>query len=414
MIQEPTLFMENTGWCWFQSPRVVVHNGKLVMGGVQGNGNGDALIGVYDLKTGAVLGRTEVCHDFDKDDHNAPAFWVRPDGTLLTVYARHNVDGNHYCRISDSNDYLKWGEEKIVTHKERATYMNLFSIEKEGALYCFYRGVKFNPSFMRSLNHGMTWEPEVHFIQNEVHGRQRPYAIYAQRDENTVAVTFTDAHPRNFGNNIYYAEFHDGSFFRADGSKIKSLAVGGPLRPSEAERIFQGGGGDMRDYAQSALNSAWTSSIACDADSHPHIGYTLYLNNADHRYRMAFWNGKQWVDREVAYAGTCLYDDESSYTGLITLDPRDPQYVVISTDVDPRTGKALGGTHEIYRARVGPQDDITTIQWEPVTQGSRHRNIRPIIVGDEDQRVVLWLRGEYRSFIDYTMSAVGLVERRSL
>lgn len=50
-------------------------------------------------------------------------------------------------------------------------------------------------------------------------------------------------------------------------------------------------------------------------------------------------------DREVAFAGTCLYPRESSYTGLITLDPEDAQSVYISTDVDPSTGVSTGGTH---------------------------------------------------------------------
>ena len=42
-----------------------------------------------------------------------------------------------------------------------------------------------------------------------------------------------------------------------------------------------------------------------------------------------------WEDLEIAYAGKCLYDLESSYTGLATLDPSDPTYVLISTNVNP-------------------------------------------------------------------------------
>jgi len=59
--------------------------------------------------------------------------------------------------------------------------------------------------------------------------------------------------------------------------------------------------------------SAWTSSIAIDANGHPHIGYTLYLNNYDHRYRIASWDGEKWFDREVAFAGKHLYQRESRY-----------------------------------------------------------------------------------------------------
>lgn len=185
----------------------------------------------------------------------------------------------------------------------------------------------------------------------------------------------------------------------------------GPLRPSEAERIYQGNGvkTDGKGLGN-APNAAWTSSIALDAAGHPHIGYTLYRSNDDHRYRIASWDGRQWNDRDVAFGGKCLYPQEASYTGLITLDPVDPTVVFISSDVNPATGKGFGGTHEIYRARVGISDDVTVIQWQPVTQDSAVRNIRPVILREGNQRVVLWNRGEFNTYTDYRLDTVGYIE----
>ncbi|HSH09977.1 MAG TPA: glycosyl hydrolase, partial [Oceanipulchritudo sp.] len=117
-----------------------------------------------------------------------------------------------------------------------------------------------------------------------------------------------------------------------------------------------------------------------------------------------------WVDREVAYAGNCLYDDESSYTGLITVDPVDPSIVFISTDVNPSSGQATGGLHEIYRARIGLEDDISTINWESVTRNSPVRNIRPMVLNDGAVRVVLWQRGEFISYRIYDLDTVGFME----
>lgn len=126
---------------------------------------------------------------------------------------------------------------------------------------------------------------------------------------------------------------------------------------------------------------------------------------------MAFWNGSKWVDRKVAYGGNCLYDREASYTGLITLDPVDPTYVVISTDVDPSTGKDLGGTHEIYRARVGADDDISTIKWEQVTANTPKNlcNIRPYILNKDGKRITLWQRGYFKDYKDYDLDTVGII-----
>jgi len=149
-----------------------------------------------------------------------------------------------------------------------------------------------------------------------------------------------------------------------------------------------------------------------DAKGNPHIGYTLYLPNEDHRYRIASWDGKIWHDREVAFGGKCLYPQESSYTGLITPDPSDPGSVYISTDVDPATGKDLGGTHEIYSARIDLDDDIESITWEPVTFGYSRRNIRPVVVAGGGYKAVLWLTGTFNTYTDYDLDVIGLILER--
>lgn len=408
------VFMKEGGWCWFQDPRVVIHDGKLFIGSVRGNGSGDAVVGVYDIASKQPLGTVLMHENFDRDDHNAPVFYSRPDGSVLAVYARHNRDKTHYYRVSDPTDPLRWSKELTFRHDyplaDKVTYMNLIPIRNEKKLYNFFRGIEFNPSFVTSSDHGMTWNEPTHFIRSELDGRHRPYARYAGNGTDTVHVSFTDGHPRDFGNSLYYAAFRDGKFYRASGQPIKDLDQEGPLKPSEAEHIYQGDAGKGRGGDLSAYNSAWTSSIAIDAAGRPHIGYTVYVSNADHRYRIASFDGNRWIDREVAHGGNCLYDRESSYTGLIALDPADPTTVVLSTDVDPTTGKATGGKHEIYRATVGSADDIKNIRWKPVTTNSPVRNIRPIIVRDGPTRVIAWLRGDFTTYTDYQLDVVGVIE----
>ncbi len=410
-----TVFARNTGWCWFQDPRVIAQNGKLFIGSVAGNGSGPATVGVYDLVQKQSIGTVTMQDNFSRDDHNSPVFHVRPDGSVLATYAKHNRDKFHYSRISDPSDPLKWSDE--VKHqrtspnpKDRVTYMNLYELDDEKRLYNFYRGINFNPTFVTSTDHGKTWSEPVHFFKNEGGQRNRPYARYSGNGKDSIYVSVTDAHPRVYGNSIYYFEFREGNFYKADGTVIKNLATDGPLSPREAERVYQGSGISRGGPGKSAANAAWTSSITVDGKGHPHIGYTLYISNEDHRYRIASWDGEKWHDREVAYAGNCLYTNESSYTGLITLDPSDPSVVFISTDVDPKTAKEIGGKHEIYRAKVGVTDDIHSIVWEAVTQNSPVCNIRPVIVRDGDNRIVLWNRGEFRTYADYDLDAVGFVE----
>lgn len=407
------IFMQEGGWCWFQDPRVIIHDGRLIIGGVRGNGSDDAVVGVYDLKEKTLLRRIVLHAGFKHDDHNAPAFYVRPDGRVLAVYALHGNNKIHYYRISKSRDCLEWGAEMQFVHAYpnagNVTYMNLYGLQSEGKLYNFFRGIAWNPCFITSKDHGNTWGEPTHFIQSELAGRQRPYARYTSNGQDTVAVSFTDGHPHVFGNSIYYAAFRNGKFFRADGTLLKDLSDG-PLKPSEAEMVFRGSGVPVRAGNARAPRSAWTSSIVLDKSGYPHIGYTLYLSNDDHRYRIASWNGTEWLDREVARGGKCLYDRESSYTGLISLDPSNPTDVVISTDVNPATGKDMGGKHEIYRAHIGPSDNITTIQWNAMTHDSPVRNLRPIVVTGDGYRVFLWQRGDFISYTSFQLDTVGVIE----
>lgn len=409
-----TVFMRESGWCWFQDPRALIADDHLLIGSVKGTGSGAALVGVFDLPAQTSLGTVVMQDNFGHDDHNSPVFHQRPDGSVLAMYARHHKDYRHYYRISDPGDPLTWSDEETFTHDHagagKITYMNLFELTEEALLYNFYRGIHFNPSFILSRDHGRTWEEPTHFIASELDGRHRPYARYAGNGSDTVHVSFTDGHPRRFGNNIYYTAFREGQFHRADGTPIKSLASGGPLRPSEAELVYQGSGGHNDSHEVSVPGAAWTSETAVDRAGNPHIAYTLYLANDDNRYRLASWNGEAWVDREVAHAGHCLYDMEASYTGLISMDPVDPTVVFISTNVNPTTGEFTGGPHEIYRARIGPDDHIGTIAWAAVTRNSPVRNLRPMILRDEQRRVVVWNRGDFRTYLNYQLDAVGLIE----
>ncbi len=409
------VFHEHGGWCWFQDPRAIIHEGQLFIGSVRGNGNGEALVGVYDLEKDEALGAVVLHPEFDRDDHNSPVFYARPDNRVLAVYARHGDEPFHHSRISTAGHPLQWSEEtlheRVMTNpKDKVTYMNLYEMSEEDRLYLFFRGIEYNPTFVVSSDHGETWGEPVHFFKSEVEGRHRPYARYANNGKDTIYVSVTDAHPRNYGNSIYYFEFRDGGYYQANGTWIKDLESDGPLLPSEAELVYQGTGNAGRGRHLSAEGAAWTSSIAIDGKGYPHMAYTVYKSNRDNRFRIASWDGTRWIDREVAFAGKCLYDREASYTGLIALDPKDPSVVVISSDVDPGTGVDSGGQHEIYRTRIGLEDNIHSIEWEPVTKNSPVRNLRPVIVREGPYRVILWNRGEFHTYIDYDLDTVGIVE----
>ena len=399
------VFARNGGWCWFQDPRAIIHDSKLIVGSLSGSGEeaGDVRVSVYDLAKNSDLGTVILNRGLQCDDHNAPAFYVRPDNRVLAVYAKH-VDPIHHYRISEPNNPMKWGEEMTFEHPRSISYMNLYYHSADDTLYNFYRNTGGDkcPTFMVSKDHGTTWEHGTRLIHHGVKGRQRPYPRYWS-DGQYIHVSFTQAHPQDFSRRggycgIYYAKYKGGIFYRADGTKIKELEKDGSLSSQEAEMIFEGTPG----------NSAWTSATRVDEEGNVALAYSVRKSRSDHRFRYAYWDGKTWIDNEFAFAGPGLYPAAYDYTGLVTIDPTDLARIWFSTNVDPVEGTSLpSGKHEMYEGVTA--DGGKSWKFTPVTTDSPEDNLRPICLAGEGYKVLLWLRGRYTSFVDYNQDVVGLI-----
>ena len=95
---------DNGGWSWFMDPRVIVNEGKLIIGSVRAVGSnqanasdprsGNVEVSVYDIETGKT--NVVVLHPhLEQDDHDAPAFYVRPDGRLFNFIRAFHHDPNY-------------------------------------------------------------------------------------------------------------------------------------------------------------------------------------------------------------------------------------------------------------------------------------------------------------------------------
>lgn len=416
---------DDGGWCWFEDERAIFAAGKLIIGAVASGAHdaerrGDIEAIVYDPATGET--RIAELHDrMQLDDHDSPALMARPDGRLLAVYAKHGPENHFYYRITKRPaDPAEWGPERTFTPSEtsRITYSNLFFLSAEnggnGRIYNFFRGLdnSFKPSYAYSDDYGESWKSGNVFIDLPTSERHRPYVKYASNGIDTIHLFYTDGHPRVYDNSAYHAFYRRGRLYRSDGTAIGLLQKG--LRdPAQGTVVFAG----------DADNVAWVSDIHLDAEGNPYVAYSVQRSLAgeprgeagqDHRYRYARWSGSEWLDHEIAYAGTRLYAGEDDYTGNIALDPDDPDTVYISTNADPTSGEALiskadGRRHwEIFR---GLSDDGGAHwKWESLTRNSSVDNIRPIVPkSDGRSRAVLWLRGAYRAYTDYDLDVVGII-----
>jgi hypothetical protein len=379
---------------------------------------GDIEVIVHDLAT-STTSSAELHNQLELDDHDSPAFLRRTDGRLLTLFAKHGTENHFYYRLSNGTNPLSWAAEQtfIPTSGTQLTYSNLFLLPAENdRIYDFYRGLdaSYKPSYAYSDDQGETWHSGNVVINVPSTQLHRPYARYVSNGTDTIHITYTEAHPRDFDNSLYHIYYKSGQLYRSDGTLIRALTKG-LSSPDEGTRVFQG----------DAQHVAWTVDMALDETGKPHVVYSVQMNSAglptgqggtDIRYRYARWDGSAWRDYPLAYAGSRLYSGEDDYSGLAALDPTKSSVVYISTNADPVTGAALTSSadsrrhYELFKGTSSNQG--AAWQWTPITSNSSLDNLRPILVSDgAGQKALIWLRGTYRAYTDYQQQVMALLFR---
>jgi len=421
--ETPRTIKRNGGWSWFQDERAIVDGRLLLFGSVAGTtragyDGGDVHVTGYNLDTGE---RTTVeLHDqLGQDDHNVPSLLTLPNGRYLAAYSTHGNDNLFRYRIStEDGNFRDWGEEQTHELPEGVTYTNLHYLAAAdggaGRIYNFSRAQGFDPNWMYSDDGGRTWTWGGQLLD----WPDRPYLKYASDRQSRVHLAATDGHPRALTNNIYHGYIRGDSLYDSHGRAVHNIAEG-PLQKKRLTTVFDG----------DPHNVAWTTDLHLDDDGHPVLGFSVQKDGAsfknnrddgpgwDHRYYYARFDGTRWHVHEMAHAGTGLYPREADYTGLLAIDPNAPNVVYVSSDVHPRTGlpnvsDADDRRHyEIYKGVT--DDGGASWTWTAVTENSNADNLRPVIPkGETDRRVVLWKRGDYRTYSDYDTDIVGLIEPR--
>jgi hypothetical protein len=391
-------FTTGGAWSWFGDPRAVYYEGKYrrtYTGWVARDGS--IQVASYDHDSGHQM-ITTLKARLQVDDHDNPSILVRPDGRLMVFWSTHAGPEMWYRRSVRPEDITAWEPERTFPTNtpggDGYTYPNPVQLSGEGnRIYLFWRGGNFNPSLSTS-DDGNTWSRARTVIS---YPRQRPYVKYASNGRDTIAMAWTETHPRNMRTSIYYAAYHAGALHRADGSVISTLADL-PIKPNQGEKVY-----DWRTDGK-----AWVHDVALDPAGHPVIVYATFPSDTDHRYRYARWDGTHWIDRELVGAGQSMSVDpgEPDYSGGITLDHDDPSTVYLSRSVH---GKFLvevwtttdGGATWSSRALTGP---------------SGGNNYRPISPRGQrgDSMSVIWMHGTYPSFTDFHTGLRTQVRARSV
>jgi len=274
------------------------------------------------------------------DDHDNPAFLHLPDGRILAFYARHN---SPRYMVAEAGSDLKFGTPYDIAPQiggENFSYANPAIID--GKIALFYRcGRPPGWTICRAdSSDGKAWTKGAALLASSGH---RPYFKLAT-SPGRVDFVITDGHPNELSPNpIRHFYLTRGRYFASDGT---------PLGPPPI-RI---------DSIPKVADHGWLWDIKPGL-----IAYTTF-----DRYHLARWDNG-WRSEVVGKAGIPLYRAEQFYRGGVVIKDADTLY---SSD---------GEGVFLHRKRDA---------WQPVKIGN---GIRPYRVDGG----LLWMDGEYRSYVDY-------------
>jgi hypothetical protein len=419
---------DNGAWSWYMDERVIVDSvaGKILASSVAngsgtsgGTRSGDIELASYDLVSGQTT-RVTLHDNLGADDHNAAALLIRPDGRYLAMYTKHNAEKLSYYRISTNpHDATSWGAEKTFDWSAtpgsdfNATYSNLFYLSAENRTYNFARANNRSPNMMVSNNQGDNWSYGGKLFSTTTNvGYVNGYFRYASNGVDRIDFIGTEHHPRDFDNNIYHGYIQGGKMYRSDGTLVDDNIFDN-VAPNQTSltRVFTS---DPENGSQQ-FTRAWTTDLEIDSSGNPYAIFTVRADDNpvntngynDHRFFYARYDGSQWNVHQLAKAGARLYTSEQDYTGLVALDPNDPNTVYMSSAIDPRNDSTLAH-HELFR---GVTADLgATWAWTPITFNSQEDNLRPTVARWQGHTALLWMRGTYRSMFDYDLDIVGLTQ----
>ncbi|MBV9949800.1 MAG: BNR-4 repeat-containing protein [Myxococcales bacterium] len=421
-------FNDNGGWSWYQDERALVDTAanKLIIGSVASGGTRDGNIEatIYDLatkqKTTSKLGNLSI------DDHDAPAFAIRPDGKYVAVWTTHRTDCNtYYSQYSGTSWAMQqifdwtslgcpWDGTADAATKDEITYSNVWYMSAENRLYDIARSVNTSPNALSSTDNGQTWSYYGRLTTTPQMGYVAGYYKYWGNGKDRIDFLGTEAHPRDFDNSLYHGYVTGNKIYNSTGTVIDS-SFSGTTAPADAMNInlftpvFTTGttihgvklehawNHDLVRYDDGTIAAIWQARVNGTGTTDP-----------DKRFLYARFDGTSWKLTYLVKGGHKLYSSEEDYTGLGALDPDNPHVIYVSTTTDPRDDTTDLGKHEIWMGVTC--DNGATFKWAPITQNSTVDNLRPIVPKwDANHTALLWLKGTYTSAQSYNFQVVGTI-----
>ena len=430
----PIQFNDNGGWNWHMDERAIVDAKaqKLIIGSVASGGarNGYVEAVTYDLVAGTKkLNTLGTGLASNVDDHNSASFVIRPDGNYVALWSSHRTDC--FTRFSIFNgstwsaeatfDWTPLGCPWAGASTNLITYANPWYIG--GTIFAAFRSVDTSPAFITSAD-GQSWSYYGRLTSSKQVGYVAGYYKYWGNNTDRIDFCGTEAHPRDFDNNLWHGYVKGGQVYNSTGVVIDSSLKDATSTATNSKdisaftQVFMTGS----TLGPTALNHAWNLDMVRYDDGTIAIlgqaravgtcgteaGYGNTNCDPDKRLLYFRFDGTSWKGSYLVKAGPKLYFTEEDYTGAGALHPDDPHTLFISSTYDPRDDTTQTPKREIYQGTTC--DNGTTWHWTPITQNSTVDNIRPVVPKwDSNHTALVWMKGTYTTAQSYSMQIVGLL-----
>lgn len=392
--ENPIQISSDGGWNWDTHPIATYYHGdhqRTYVGWV--TSVGDVQVASYDHATKQI--ETSTLHEaIDVDDHANPSLLVLEDGRIMAFYSAHNGDTLFFRITKRPEDIRSWNPEQTIpvnsVGTKGYTYPKPCRLKNEdNAIYVFWRGANWLPTFSVSHDHGTTWSAAKTLFS--VPG-QRPYVILSCDGLSKIDFAVSDGHPNEVkNNNVYYFRYRSDQFLNSNGETIGTMS-GLPLTKHDVDLVYD---------AKKEKVSSWVWDITTDTSGNPYIAFATFPSAVDHQYRYAKTVEGRWQHVAITSAGTHLDGDkELYYSGGLAFAPNNPSIVFLS--------RQMTKFHEIQRWVTKDKGNSWTSY--PVSLDVNQTSARPVVVGRPSDEIlgVLWWSGVYNYYTDYHSSIQAL------
>lgn len=276
---------------------------------------GDVHVGYYDHDEKTVT--SQVVYDNPTIGGEAhSALTISEEGRLMVFYKNATAEKSaiQMIKSEDTESVASWMDAHSLkaTSSAKAPFQMTTLSNANGGVYIFWPDEAGEYKMINSADHGNSWSKPLTFLQENNglkisgNGKDKVHAVIGYKR-----------------GSILYTYMQNGAFFKADGTKIKSLDSGA-LTNDELDNVM----------AQvKSKGEFWVWDITqCDEEK-PIIGYSMSANGHDAEYRLAQWVGDRWSSSKLINTGGQFPVNASptaKYVGGMSIDRQSANTVYLS------------------------------------------------------------------------------------